>query len=140
MNRGYGAGGTDEGGTVQDALSTSLSLVGRLAELALQSAGGVAAALVHEGEAAAEQARVVGEDLLAQTQQNAASAVARATTELERALARLGVATADDVAVLLERVRQLEAELRQTAESASALLTAAAGAGAVVAEDDGNAP
>lgn len=140
MNGRYGPGETDEGGTVRDALSISLFLAGRLAELAVQSAGGVATALVHEGEAAAEQARSLGEDLLAQTQQSAASVVARATAELERALARLGVASADDVGALLERVRQLEAELRQTAESASELLAGSAAAGAVGAEDDETAP
>jgi glycerol 3-phosphatase-2 len=133
----YGAGHADEGPAVHDALRSSLSLVGRLAELAWQGAGGVATALTHQGEAAAEQVRALAEDLLAQTRPNRDAVVARVTVEVERALAGLGVATADEMTALLQRVRDLETELRQTAESASELLAGSAGAGITVPEDDG---
>jgi polyhydroxyalkanoate synthesis regulator phasin len=73
----------------------------------------VARGLVQQGEATAEQVGSLVEDLLAQSRQNREAVAALVTYEVDRTLGRLGLASDDEVAGLLERVRALEAEVRR---------------------------
>ena len=103
---------------MRDAVKSYLALAGRLTEVTRQRATAVARALVQQGEATAEQVGTLVEDLLAQSRQNREAVAALVTYEVDRTLGRLGLASDDEVAGLLERVRVLEAEVRRLATSA----------------------
>lgn len=107
---------------MRDALKSYLALAGGVTEVTRQKALDTAKALVAQGEAAAEQVTTLAEDLLVQTRQNREAVVALVGFEVDRALGRVGLASADEVTALTERVRSLEAEL---AASTAAPVTAA---------------
>ena len=96
---------------MRDALKSYLALAGGVTELTRQRALNAAKALVAQGEATAEQVTALAEDLLAQTRQNREAVVALVNYEVDRALGRVGLTTADEVAALTERVRALESRL-----------------------------
>ena len=104
----------DRGTAVRDALKSYLALAGGVTEVTRQRALDAAKALVAQGEAAAEQVTSLAEDLLAQTRQNREAVTALVAYEVDRALARVGLATADEVETLTQRVRTLEAQLAQS--------------------------
>ena len=112
--------------TVRDALKSYLALAGGITELTRQRALSAAKALAHQGEATAEQVGGLAEDLLAQTRQNREAVVALVSFEVDRALARVGLATSEEVVQLTDRVRDLEKQLRATTAAAAAQLAAAA--------------
>ena len=97
---------------MRDALQSYLTLAGGLTGLTRQRAVGAAKALVAQGEATAEQVQSLAEDLLSQTRQNSEAVTALVRYEVERALARLGLASGDEVVELLGRVQALEEQLR----------------------------
>lgn len=98
---------------MRNALKSYLSLAGSLTEVTRQRATEAARALVQQGEATAEQVGQLVEDLLAQSRQNREAVSALVTYEVDRTLGRLGLASNDEVAGLLERVRALEGEVRR---------------------------
>ena len=110
---------------MRDALKTYLTLAAGLAEVPRRRAMAAAKALVSSGEATAEQVSALAEDLIEQTKQNREAVVALVGSEVDRALGRIGLANADDVTSLRERVRVLEAEARQASPAARAPVTKA---------------
>ena len=93
---------------MRDALKSYLTLAGGVTEVTRQRAQAAAKALVAQGEATAEQVTSLAEDLLSQSRQNREAVVALVGYEVDRALGRVGLASADEVAALTERVRALE--------------------------------
>lgn len=98
---------------MRDALKSYLALASGLTELTRLRALAAAKALVTQGEATAEQVSALAEDLLAQTRQNREAVVALVSYEVDRTLGRVGLATADEVGQLTERIRELEIQVRQ---------------------------
>ena len=117
----------DRGTTVRDALKSYLALAGGVTDLTRQAALTAARALVSQGEATAEQVTTLAEDLLAQTRQNREAVVALVRSEVDRALARVGLASADEVEELTRRIRELEALLQGQVAAASPGVGAAGG-------------
>lgn len=105
---------------MRDALKSYLALAGSVTELTRQRAVEAAKALVASGEAATEQVTALAEDLLTQTRQNREAVVALVGAEVDRALGRVGLASADEVASLTERVRALESRLAEAGDKAPA--------------------
>ena len=99
------------GYTVRDALKSYLALASGVTEVTRQRAQAAAKALVAQGEATAEQVTALAEDLRTQTRQNREAVVALVGFEVDRALGRVGLASADEVTSLTERVRALESRL-----------------------------
>ena len=96
---------------MRDALKAYLALASGVTELTRQRAVAAAKALVSQGEATAEQVGGLAEDLLAQTKHNREAVRSLVTYEVDRTLGRVGLASAEEVAQLTERVRALEAQL-----------------------------
>ena len=123
---------------MRDALKSYLALAGGVTEVTRQRAVEAAKALVASGEAAAEQVTSLAEDLLTQTRQNREAVVSLVGFEVDRALGRVGLASADEVTALTERVRALESRLAQQAGSPSTTTggegAGTAGRGAAAAE------
>lgn len=105
---------------MRDALKSYLTLAAGLAEVPRQRALAAAKALVSSGEATAEQVSSLAEDLIEQTKQNREAVVVLVGSEVDRALGRIGLASADEVISLRERVRVLEAEARRSASATPA--------------------
>jgi polyhydroxyalkanoate synthesis regulator phasin len=97
---------------VRDALRTYLSLASGLVDVPRQQAVRAARALVSQGEATAEQAGSIAEDLLGTSRANRDALRQLIRYEVDRGLGRLGLATSEDVRDLTNRVRLLETELR----------------------------
>ena len=98
---------------MRDALKSYLALAGGVTEVTRQRAIAAAKALVAQGEATAEQVTSLAEDLLTQSRQNREAVVALVAYEVDRALGRVGLASADEVAALTDRVRHLETQLAE---------------------------
>jgi polyhydroxyalkanoate synthesis regulator phasin len=98
---------------VKDALKGYLALAGGLTEVTRQRATAAAKALVAQGEATASQVTGLADDLISQSKSNRESLVALVKFEVDRALGRVGLASADEVTELTARVRTLEAQLRE---------------------------
>lgn len=96
---------------MRDALKSYLALASGVTEVTRQRAQAAAKALVAQGEATAEQVTALAEDLRTQTRQNREAVVALVGFEVDRALGRVGLASADEVTALTERVRALESRL-----------------------------
>ena len=105
---------------MRDALKSYLALAGGVTEVTRQRAVEAARALVASGEAAAEQVTGLAEDLLSQTRQNREAVVALVGFEVDRTLGRVGLASADEVTALTERVRALERRLAEQSGGAGA--------------------
>jgi len=105
---------------VRDALKSYLALAGGVTEVTRQRAVEAARALVASGEAAAEQVTGLAEDLLSQTRQNREAVAALVGFEVDRTLGRVGLASADEVTALTERVRALERRLAEQSGGAGA--------------------
>ncbi|HEX3811493.1 MAG TPA: hypothetical protein VHX59_01520 [Mycobacteriales bacterium] len=97
---------------VRDALRTYLSLASGLVDVPRQQAVRAARALVSQGEATAEQAGSIAEDLLGTSRANRDALRQLVRYEVDRGLGRLGLATSEDVRDLTNRVHLLETELR----------------------------
>lgn len=103
---------------MRDALKSYLALASGVTDLTRQKAVAAAKALVSQGEATAEQVTGLAEDLLAQTRHNREAVAALVGFEVDRALGRVGLATADEVGQLTARIRDLEQQLRAAASHA----------------------
>jgi polyhydroxyalkanoate synthesis regulator phasin len=104
---------------VRDALKSYLALASGVTDVTRQRALAAAKALVAQGEATAEQVTTLAEDLVTQTRQNREAVVALVGFEVDRALGRVGLASADEVTALTERVRALEATVARLSSSAT---------------------
>ena len=98
---------------MRDALKSYLALASGLSEVTRQKAAGAAKALVAQGEATAGQMTELADDLLQQSRQNREAVTALVKYEVDRAFGLVGLAATDEVAQLTERVRALEAALRE---------------------------
>jgi polyhydroxyalkanoate synthesis regulator phasin len=105
---------------VRDALRSYLSLATGLVDVPRQQAVRVAKALVSQGEATAEQAGAIADDLLGTSRANRDALLQLIRYEVDRGLGRLGLATADEVRDLTDRVHRLEGELRRLRDGAAA--------------------
>ena len=97
---------------MNDALKGYLALANGLTEVTRQRATAAAKALVAQGEAAAGSVQAITDDLLAQSKSNREAVTALVKFEVDKALGRVGLATAEEVSELTARIRQLEKELR----------------------------
>ncbi len=111
---------------MNDALKGYLALAGGLTEVTKAKATAAAKALVAQGEAAAGQVTSLADDLLAQSKSNREAVTALVRFEVDKALGRVGLASADEVTELTARVRTLEAQLREAKAGAAASKPAAA--------------
>jgi polyhydroxyalkanoate synthesis regulator phasin len=98
---------------VNDAVKGYLALASGLTEVTRQRATAAAKALVAQGGAAASQVTALADDLVAQSKSNREAVTALVRFEIDKALGRVGLASADEVLELNARVRSLEAELRR---------------------------
>ncbi len=98
---------------MKDALKGYLALAGGLTEVTRQRATAAAKALVAQGEATAGQVGHLADDLIAQSRSNREALTALVKFEVDRALGRVGLASADEVTELTARIRSLEARLRE---------------------------
>jgi polyhydroxyalkanoate synthesis regulator phasin len=96
---------------MQDAWRAYLDLALGLTETSRKKATKVARKLVGRGNATAEQLQSMAEDLVSTSLANREALVRLVRFELERALGRVGLATADEVTALTARVRELEEQL-----------------------------
>lgn len=117
---------------MRNALNAYLALASGVTDITRQTAVAAAKALVSQGEATAEQVGSLAEDLLAQTRQNREAVSALVRSEVDRALARVGLGSAEEVAALSQQVRELEGQLRSAA-AVAALQASGAGAAAAPA-------
>jgi polyhydroxyalkanoate synthesis regulator phasin len=98
---------------VRDALKGYLSLAGGVTAVTRQRARAAARALQEQSGTRADQVSALAEDLRAQSRANREAVTALVRYEVDRALGRMGLASADEVAELSARVRVLEARLRE---------------------------
>ena len=111
---------------MRDALKNYLTLASGLTEVTRQRAEAAAKALVAQGEAAAEQVRPLAEDLLNASRANRENVANLVRTEVDKALGRMGIVTADEVARLQRRLQTVESTLRGVGATTSAFATTAA--------------
>lgn len=105
---------------VRDAVRNYLGLASGLTALTRQRALAAARALASGGEATAEQVQGLAEDLLATSRANREAITSLVRVEVERALGRLGLATADEVRALGARLAEAEKALRTASGPAAA--------------------
>lgn len=97
---------------VRDAVRNYLGLAAGIGTLTQQRAVAAARALVSSGEATAEQVSSLADDLLATSKANREAVTGLVRVEVERALGRLGLATAEDVRALTARLAAVEGTAR----------------------------
>jgi polyhydroxyalkanoate synthesis regulator phasin len=119
---------------VRDALSNYLTVASGLTEVTRQRARAAAKALVAQGGATVEQVGGLAEEVLQTSRANRTALVNLVRYEIENALGRLGVASAEEVAVLRQRVADLERELRDQREAGDAAAQPAESAKTAAAE------
>ena len=108
---------------MKDALKGYLALASGLTEVTRKKATSAAKALVAQGEATAGQVSGLADDLLSQSKSNREALTALVRFEVDKALGRVGLASADEVTELTARVRQLEGQLREATKPAAAATT-----------------
>ena len=102
-----------------------LTLAGGLAMLTRDRAVDVVRRVAaHGGNAATGSVHWVAEDLVSTTRGNREALIGLIRYEVDRALGRMGLASADEVAALRARVRTLEAHMRATQHEADLTATA----------------
>jgi polyhydroxyalkanoate synthesis regulator phasin len=105
---------------VREALTNYLSLASGLTDVTRQRAREVAKALAAQGEATREQVSGIAEEILTTSRANRHSLVNLVHFEVDRAFARLGLATGDEVAALHKRITDLEAQVKTLTAAKSA--------------------
>lgn len=105
---------------MQDAWRAYLEMALGATGASKKKAEKVARNLVGKGNATAAQLQALAEDLLTVSAANRESLTKLVRFEVDRALGVLGLATADEVAELTGRLRQLERELRDAQARADA--------------------
>jgi polyhydroxyalkanoate synthesis regulator phasin len=113
---------------VNDAVKGYLALASGLTEVTKQRAVAAARNLVAQGGAAAGQVTALADDLVAQSKSNREAVTALVRFEVDKALGRVGLASAEEVTELNARVRSLEAELRRVGGGTPAADAAKTGA------------
>jgi polyhydroxyalkanoate synthesis regulator phasin len=113
---------------VKDSLKGYLALANGLTEVTRQKATAAAKALVAQGEATAGQVTGLADDLLAQSKSNREALSALVKFEVDKALGRVGLASAEEVTELTARIRSLETQLRDATKPAKATAKATAAA------------
>uniref|UniRef100_UPI0038B28C06 phasin family protein n=1 Tax=Micromonospora acroterricola TaxID=2202421 RepID=UPI0038B28C06 len=98
---------------MQDAWRAYLELAMGLAEAPRKKAQDVVRRVVGSGGATAAQLQALGEELLTTGAENREALTKLVRFEVDRALGAVGLATADEVAELTRRVRDLERQLRE---------------------------
>lgn len=98
---------------MREALKAYAELAIGLSEVTRQRAVKTAQALVSHGEATAEQVSALTEDLLAHSRHNREAVTSLVKFEVDRALGRVGLASADEVGDLSGRLRASEEEVRE---------------------------
>ncbi|MDG4838231.1 hypothetical protein O7631_17065 [Micromonospora sp. WMMD967] len=102
---------------MQDAWRAYLELAMGLTEAPRKKAQDVARRLVGSGGATAAQLQALGEELVTTGAANREALTKLVRFEVDRALGAVGLATADEVAELTRRVRDLERQLREARAS-----------------------
>lgn len=105
---------------MRDALKNYLALANGLTEVGRRRALAASKALVAQGEATVEQVSSLAEDLVETSRSNRDMITALVRNEVDKALARVGLATADEVRRLTTRLQSLESSLRAGAKPAPA--------------------
>lgn len=105
---------------VRDAVRNYLGLAAGIGTVTQQRALAAARALVSSGEATAEQVSSLADDLLATSKANREAVAGLVRVEVERALGRLGLATAEDVRALTARLAAVESTARAAGRSTTA--------------------
>ena len=103
-----------------DAWRAYLEVAMGLSQASRRKAEQIARDLIGRGGATASQLQNMAEELLAAGRANREALAKLVRYELERAVGAVGLASADEVRALEERVRQLERELRAAGRSAEA--------------------
>lgn len=106
-----------------DALKNYLNLASGVTDVTRQRAVAAAKALQASGEATAEQVQNLADELLVSSRNNRDALLALVRYEVDRALNRLGLATADEVASLQRRVTSLEGALTKFPNEGAAKAT-----------------
>ncbi|WP_433120237.1 hypothetical protein [Micromonospora sp. CA-246542] len=110
---------------MQDAWRAYLELALGLAEAPRKKAQDAVRRVVGTGGATAAQLQALGEELLSTSAANREALTKLVRFEVDRALGAVGLATADEVAELTRRVRDLERQLREARASESPAATTA---------------
>lgn len=97
---------------MRDALKNYLTLATGVTAVTGQRALDAARQLVNQGEATAGQMQSLASDLVATSRGNREALISLIRYEIDRALGRVGLATADEVAALRVQVHSLEVTLR----------------------------
>ena len=105
---------------MNDALKGYLALASGLTEVTKARATPAAKAVVAQGGNAAGTVTGLADDLLAQSRSNREALTALVTFEVDKALGRVGLASADEVSELTARIRSLEGQLREAKAAAKA--------------------
>ncbi len=105
---------------MQDAVRAYLELALGLTETSRKKAMKVAKQLVAESGARAGQVQTVAEELISTSLANREAVTRLVRYELDRALGRVGLATADEVSDLTSRLQELERKLRAAEARVSA--------------------
>ncbi|SCF25431.1 Polyhydroxyalkanoate synthesis regulator phasin [Micromonospora viridifaciens] len=126
---------------MQDAWRAYLELAMGLTEAPRKKAQDTVRRVVGQGGATAAQLQALAEELVSTGMANREALAKLVRFEVDRALSAVGLATADEVAELTRRVRELERQLREAqATSAAAPATGARTAGAPEAAPTGAVP
>lgn len=94
---------------VLDAVRGYLQLASGVTEMSRQRALSAARSMLSGSGSGTEQVSSLAEDIVETSRSNRDALVALIRTELDRALSRLGLATAEEVAALSARITALEA-------------------------------
>lgn len=110
---------------MQDAWKAYMEVALGLTDASRKKATKVAKGLVGKGNATATQVQALAEDLISTGMANRESLTRLVRYELDRALGVVGLATAEEVADLTARVKDLERQLQEAQEAMPAPLAAA---------------
>src|SRR5687768_15848025 len=129
---------------VQDAVKAYIELAFGLTEASRKKAEKtvkkVAKDLAGKGGATAVQLQTMVDELLATGNANREAVARMVRVEMDRALSRVGLATADEVSTLSDRVEALERQLRDAKAATSSASSAAKKAEAAQGAADGVTP
>ncbi|MGV9212746.1 hypothetical protein ACTFTM_12895 [Micromonospora sp. RB23] len=121
---------------MQDAWRAYLELALGLAEAPRKKAQDAVRRVVGTGGATAAQLQALGEELVSTSAANREALTKLVRFEVDRALGAVGLATADEVAELTRRVRDLERQLREARAVESSAATTASGPSAATPQPD----
>lgn len=105
---------------IWDAIRSASSVV----EVPRKRAESIARDLVRRGEAAASSASSIAEEIVKRSRENAEAVRKMVSSEVQRQIRLLGVASRDDLDRLSKRVRELEAKIPTSRSKPSSSRTA----------------